>query len=161
MMTACELVLELIEAYHWTPEAVAEIIGLPPAFVRNLERVARKHLLPELVWGESAGVRRLAKLPVEEQRRYMTQPVLVILENGDELLCGVDNLTPALCRQVFDGARVRNAGEQRAWLETETRKRRVTMAVSDYQISGQTLVVNQPCKLSRGQLMRALAEMEK
>ena len=159
MLAACALVLELIDAHGWAVEDVAERAGIPPVFARNLERVGRKRLLPELVWGESPGRRRLARFPIEEQRRLMSEPLDVATVKGDVLQVGVDNLTPELCRQVFDGRRVRSLGEQRAWMEGEERGKKPS-GVADYEVVGRHLVINAPCKISRAQCARALAEME-
>jgi hypothetical protein len=36
----------------------------------------------------------------------------------------------------------------------------VPVAVADFEVVGRQLVVRQPCKLSRAQIARALADME-
>lgn len=159
MLSACALVIELIDTHGWTAEEVAEKANIPPVFARNLERVGRNRLLPELIWGETPGRRRLARLPLQEQSRLMSVPLEVATSKGDVLQVGVDNLTPELCRQVFDGSRVRSLGEQRAWLEVEGRKVK-PLGVADYEVVGRQLVVHSPCKMSRAQCARALAEME-
>ena len=159
MLAACALVVELIDMHDWVAEDVAEKLQIPPVFARNLERVGRKHLLPELIWGETPGRRRLARLPLSEQSRLMVEPLPVATVKGDVLQVGLDNLTPELCRQVFDGPRVRNLGEQRAWLEVESRKVK-PMGVADYEVVGRQLVIHSPCKMTRAQCARALAEME-
>jgi|APGre2960657404_1045060.scaffolds.fasta_scaffold42384_3 hypothetical protein len=159
MLAACALVVELIDARGWAVADVAEKAQIPPVFARNLERVGRKHLMPELVWGETPGRRRLARMPLAEQARLMGEPLPVATVKGDVLQVGLDSLTPELCRQVFDGPRVRSLGEQRAWLEVESRKVK-PVGVADYEVVGRQLVVHSPCKMTRAQIARALAEME-
>lgn len=117
-------------------------------------------MAPELIWGETVGRRALAKLPMQEQERWLAAPLEVATTTGDVLQVSVDNLTPELCRQVFDGARVRSIGEQRAWLETANRAKRITSAIADFEVRGKTLIVHHECKLTRAQVARALADME-
>tara|TARA_R110000868_G_scaffold243507_1_gene499482 strand:- start:54 stop:488 length:435 start_codon:yes stop_codon:yes gene_type:complete len=142
------------------PDTIAKQLGVSVPFVRNLERVGRKHMAPELVWGETQGRRYLARLPMQEQVRWLAQPLEIITTTGDELQVSVDNLTPELCRQVFAGPRVRTTGEQRAWLETAQRTKRITPAIADFEVSGRTLIVHHECRLTRAQVTRVLADME-
>ena len=83
MLAACALVVELIDMHDLVAEDVAEKLQIPPVFARNLERVGRKHLLPELIWGETPGRRRLARLPLSEQSRLMVEPLPVATVKGD------------------------------------------------------------------------------
>jgi hypothetical protein len=157
---AAALVLVLIDEHEWDAEMVAAQTNLPPLIVRNLERVGRKHLHAELVWGETPGRRHLARLPFPEQERWLNSPVPVATVGGDELRCEVDNLTPQLCRQVFDGRRVRTPAEQRAWLETRAKLLPPVQVNEPYRITGQILVVLEPCKLSCKQLLSLAAQMQ-
>lgn len=160
IVEACRLVLVLIDEHGWTPEEIATKCEIPPLFIRNLQRVGRQRLAPELVWGETMAKRRLARLPLPEQERLLRNPVLVITASGDELLCGVDNLTPELCRQVFSGNKLRTVPEQRVWLETEARRHKEEKkATGDYEVVGKVLVVHVGCKFTASQLARVLAEM--
>ena len=159
-MSACQMVVALVDDHQWKPDAIGKQLGVSAPFVRNLERVGRKHMAPELVWGETQGRRCLARLPMAEQVRWLAQPLEVITSAGEELLVSVDSLTPELCRQVFDGPRVRTTGEQRAWLETAQRTKRIAPAIADFEVSGRTLIVHHECRLTRAQVARVLADME-
>jgi len=99
---------------------------------------------------------------VQEQERFLSKPVPVATAKGDELKCEVDNLTPALCRQVFDGARVRDVAEQRAWMESQANlKSSAPVQVNEpYRVTGHTLVVLEPCKFSLKQLLALAAQMQ-
>lgn len=164
LMAACQMVVTLLDVHQWTPDSIAKQAKLTPVLVRNLERVGRKHMAPELIWGETVGRRALAKLPMQEQERWLAAPLEVATTTGDVLQVSVDNLTPELCRQVFDGARVRSIGEQRAWLETAQRQKKPTQALADYEVRNHKLRINRgdlpPLELTRAQLVRALSEME-
>lgn len=164
LMTACKLVLQLIDEHRLLPDEISKRLQIQVGFVRNLERVGRNHMAPELVWGHTSGRRALARLPFDEQTRWLAGPLPVITTTGDELQVSVDSLTPELCRQVFDGPRVRSTGEQRAWLETAQRAKRTVPAMTDYEVRNHKLRINRgdlpPLELTRAQLVRALAEME-
>lgn len=160
LMSACELIVALVDSHKWFPDKIANQLGVSLIFIRNLERVGRKRMAPELIWGETQGRRCLARLPIEEQTRWLAEPLELITSEGDELQVSVDSLTPELCRQVFDGGRVRTTGEQRAWLETAQRIKRIAPAIADFEVSGRTLIVHNECRLTRAQVARVLADME-
>lgn len=162
LAAACNLVVQVIDEFSWTPEDISELIRSDTMIVRNMERCGRQHLLPELVIGTTTGRRYLAKLSVAEQHKYLTEPLEVMTSSGDTLLISVDNLTPALCRQVFDGPRIRTLPEQRAWIETENRRQRARIAVAEYSVQGAYVLVpphDAMLKIHKDQIIRALAQM--
>lgn len=173
------LVLKGIECWHQAGARLCELIDndpdvfdkiccdvpqLTPNILRQLERIGRRQLVPELLLKAGAGWNRLRQMPFDVQKRFMEQPVSVLIEtaNGpDEIKVAIDDLTPRQAKQVFSDNGPRDLGSQRAWLRShqpqlpepkETRK--------PYSVHGRVLVVTTPCKLSLQEIGVILAEMK-
>jgi hypothetical protein len=147
---------------EWADKVCVQEPSLSLETVLAFDRIGRGKLHPRLLVSNKPGAVRLRNLPLPLQKRYLEEPVpLLVKSDGKVETLGVSlwNLTPSQCRQVFDKDGVRSEGAQRAWLESHAREA-VPVAVADFEVVGRQLVVRQPCKLSRAQIARALADME-
>jgi hypothetical protein len=147
----------------WVDEVCRRCPEITPETVLAFDRVGRRKLHPRLLASNKPGAVRMRSLPFELQEKYLKEPVPVIVKQGKEvetLAVSVWNLTSEQCRQVFDGDTIRSEGAQRAWLESK-RKPAIPFEVTEpYRISGHTLVVLEPCKLSCKQLLSLAAQMQ-
>jgi len=91
-----------------------------------LEKIAYGQVLPEIVQryhGSSLIMRKLAGLPLDEQRRVASDEPLQVLtfdESGrpTHRLVAPSKMTPAEAHQVFAADHIRDLGEQRSYLES-------------------------------------------
>lgn len=114
-----------------------EFIGAFPAsdqaLWRRVQKVGRGEMAPALATKQGVAARFLAKLPVEEQARYIRELIPVAITDGrgrqDTILMDVDDMSTAIRRQVFrahgTAAEVRDIPAQRAYLAEQDRKSRV------------------------------------
>lgn len=134
--------------------------------VNRFVLIGQRKLHPQLCLSETPGVKRLRRLPYPVQEKHVVTPVdLVIKDDGKVKVLNVDvrNLTPHQASQVFSADGIRTEAEQRAWLEDKAAKRAVPTVSSDtpWRITrDRELVVSEPCRLSRRDVARILAEME-
>lgn len=102
--------------------------------IRLLIRVGKGRLYAPLVLDTSPGAVQLRKCDPEVQKQYTEEPVnlLIVKDDGsvDNLKVPVTALNPDQARQVFNGGDIRNAGEQRAYLETQRNKAQERRAVA-------------------------------
>jgi hypothetical protein len=134
----------------------------------RFEQLGRKQLIPRLLVADYPAARHLVRLPYSEQKRAVEKSIDLLLFDGKDtsvLKVSVENLTPAQCRQVFDGDEVRSTGAQRAWLEDKRATQEIRDVLSSpgalYQVRGKRVVFKRPCELSAGQLAQIIAEIEK
>lgn len=166
LLKAAAIVVEILDVEAMEVEEIADKTGVPITFVRGLEKVGRNKLRPELFFADKPGQRALARLPYEEQGKYLNQPVklLVIGSNGkpEELLTNVDVLTPEQVSQVFATNRIRDLSEQRAWVEGNKLKKLAEPIGADepWRKVGKTIVFMKPCKMTAKQLINLLSELE-
>lgn len=121
-----------------SPDGQEEFIRAFPAssrqFWKRIQLVARGELYPSLATKTGRAAQYLAKLPIEDQRRYETEliPVAITDERGrqDVLNMDVEDMSGHLLAQVFAGSgdrrRIRDIAEQRAWVADQVRKRQAT-----------------------------------
>lgn len=129
-----------------------------PSLWRRLEAVGRNEMDSRLLVMSSAGANALRRCPFSVQKVALANGVEVLTANGDVLKVSIDNLTIEQVRQVFAGDHTRDAAAQRAWLETSARKAPKPPATA-YRISAGKVTINQPCTMTRVELLRILAEM--
>ena len=137
------------------PDLSAEVIY-------RFEQIGRQQLYPSLLLNDSPGIRRLRHLPYELQKKYSTDPVTVLVSDGETLEMDVRNLTPAQAGQVFSGDRLRSVAEQRSWLEDKKSSEAAVPANGNppYRIVGKTVVVMQACKFKASDLARLIVELD-
>jgi hypothetical protein len=166
---AGEIVVRLVDDCGISIEQIAEQSKyLTEDIVAKFEQLGRKQLVPDLLVLDYPAVRYMAKLPYSEQRRVMggAVDVLMVTDRGtDTLRVAPENLTPAQCRQVFDGNAVRSVGAQRAYLQSRQQEERIKLAAVEqtkmpWQIKGKRVVFTKPCEMSSKELAQILAQIE-
>lgn len=162
---AGELAVKMIdEDSSFIEEVCKSNAMLTEEVVLSFVRLGRKTLHPRLVIADGAGVRKLRKLPYALQERYISNPVELLVNNGeqwDSLNVDVLNLTSEQASQVFTNDGVRSAGAQRAYLEDKARNVTPPIRVNEtYRIVRDEFVVMTPAKFTKKQLARILADME-
>lgn len=170
-----DLIVKGMEAWHEAGRHIARLVDedpdaiqrlseaapmLTPGILRSLERIGRQELLPELLLKHGAGYSRLRELPLSYQRKYIKEPIPVLIQtaNGpDTLNVPVENLTPRQVRQVFTSDGIRDLSAQRAWLADNS----PTVPAADaetlpFEVHGKTVVFTRPCKLSKADVAALL-----
>ncbi len=166
---AGEIVVQLLDEQELTISEIAQTSEfLTEDIVTRFEQLGRKQLVPSLLVADYPAAKHLVRLPYSEQKRVVETSVDLLVCNGKEtsvLKVSAENLTPAQCRQVFDGDQVRSTGAQRAWLEDKRSSQEIRDVLSSpgalYQVRGKRVVFRRPCELSAGQLAQIIAEIEK
>ena len=166
---AGEIIVQLLDEHDMTISEIAETSEfLTEDILTRFEQLGRKQLIPRLLVADYPAARHLVRLPYSEQKRAVETSIDLLLFDGKEtsvLKVSVENLTPAQCRQVFDGDQVRSTGAQRAWLEDKRSSQEIRDALESpgalYQVRGKRVVFKRPCELSAGQLAQIIAEIEK
>lgn len=157
------------QAIESNPNFIDEVCDkcqdITPAFIRKMQLIGLKKLHPRLAISEAPGVRRLARLPFHIQSQYATNPVPLLIRTpgGWEILqADVRTLTPDQAKQVFSDENVRDEAEQRLWLEDQAAQRVAPKTNGDcpYRIVGRTVVVLQPTKFDRSDLIAILGRLE-
>lgn len=119
---AAEIAREAIAKDPEWPEKVAAKAPLFGALhIRRFADIGLKYIA-ELSFPSSPGANALRKLPVAIQEKLFGKSVAVLIQNGETLLIDISNLTKEQARQVFASDHVRDAAEQRAWIESEKLK---------------------------------------
>lgn len=152
-----------------SPEGQEEFIRAFPAssrqFWRRIQLVARGELYPSLATKTGRAAQYLAKLPIDEQRRYETEliPVAIVDDRGrqDTLNMDVEDMSGALLDQVFAGSgnrrRIRDVAEQRAWMAEQARKRQAR----EEREAGAVRIERSRWIVERGKVYPTPAGMEK
>jgi hypothetical protein len=166
---AGELVVQLLDEHQMTISEIAETSEfLTEDIVTRFEQLGRKQLIPRLLVADYPAARHLVRLPYSEQKRAVEASVELLVLEGKEhslLKVAVENLTPAQCRQVFDGDQIRSIGAQRAWLEDKRSAQEIREVLDTptpiYQVRGKRVVIKRPCELTAGQLAQIISEIER
>jgi hypothetical protein len=166
---AGDLVVKMVDQQGKTISEIAEACDfLTEDIVTRFEQLGRKQLVPNLMVAEYPAARHLVRLPYSEQKRAIEASVELLVLEGKEhslLKVAVENLTPAQCRQVFDGDQIRSIGAQRAWLEDKRSAQEIREALDTptpiYQVRGKRVVIKRPCELTAGQLAQIISEIER
>jgi hypothetical protein len=166
---AGEIVVRLLDDHDMTIADIAETSELlTEDIVTRFEQLGRKQLIPCLLVADYPAARHLVRLPYSEQKRAVEASVELLVLEGKEhslLKVAVENLTPAQCRQVFDGDQIRSIGAQRAWLEDKRSAQEIREVLDTptpiYQVRGKRVVIKRPCELTAGQLAQIISEIER
>lgn len=119
---AAEIARAAIEKDPEWPEKVAERAPLFGAsHVRRFADIGLKYIA-ELSFASSPGASALRRLPVSIQEKVFGKSISLLIQNGEMLLVDINALTKEQAKQVFASDHVRDAAEQRAWIESEKTK---------------------------------------
>lgn len=164
---AGKIVVDLLDAQTATIDEICGAIpGLSRDIVCRFEAIGRKQVYPPLLVSGSVGARHLCGMSYSEQEKYHTAPVELIVSSDDGydvLKVRVDDLTSPQCRQVFAQKIVRDAGAQRAYLESQ--KREAVLHGKDieeipYSVVGGKIKFKQDCVLTKRELKQILQMMK-
>lgn len=126
-------------------------------------KIATGELDSRLLFDATPGGKALTYCDTVTQKEYIENPIPVSCGNGDTILIQLDKMTSEQARQVFNRGAVRDIPEQRAWIETQKTRRQISKPkvdkVNDVYVKGHSLYVGS-LKLSRGELLRYLSQME-
>lgn len=135
---------------------------LSPTILATFERIGRGELHPMLLLSESPGFKAARELPYSEQERIVNEKKveLLIVQDGkaDVLRADVKSLTAEQARQVFARDHVRDAAEQRLWIED---RRKPTLVTTSWIIEGDVVRFRKGVALSAAQLAAILEQMVK
>lgn len=141
--------------------------GIPPGAWAGLEAVGRGILDRRLLWGGGRAVSYLRRLPISAQRAALDGGVEMLTAKGEALRVMPEKMTTAQCCQVFAQDHIRDAGEQRAWIEAQAVEHAQPVAMAaladalPWEVAGGKLIVRTPMTLTRRDIQRVLREMEK
>lgn len=151
-----------------TLEELAPEIGVGKDILSKFVAIGRGQIHPELMTHTSPAARRLVSCDVSEQRRYLTEPLpLLVLRDQDQtetMQVQLDALTPEQARQVIDRDHVRDLAEQRAWLEDQLEKRRSKRRAAvedagDFVIKGHKVVFKKGVSMTKDDLIKIAARL--
>ncbi|BET67192.1 hypothetical protein ASA1KI_21100 [Opitutales bacterium ASA1] len=149
----------------------------------TLERIGRKQLYFRLCpQADRPGIRKLMRCAFSDQVRYYSQPLPLLVSNGDSLLMPVAALQSEQAQQVFGNGRVRSTGgervrrgangaqqvfgngrvrslgEQRAWLEARKPTIKELGRRRPYTISKGRVCFHELLELTTEELLRIATE---
>ena len=163
---AGEIVAELLAA---DPDAIDDICTAIPGLQRDVvyrfEAIGRKEIHPRLLLSDAPGIKKLASMPYSVQEAYIDNPISVTVAcngNADVLLVKAESLTSDQCRQVFAKNHVRDAGEQRAWIESERQKKSIASEspeVLPYSVVGGKVTFRRNCTITKREMKQILSIM--
>ena len=135
---------------------------LSPNILATFERIGRGDLHPMLMLSESPGYKAARELPMSDQEKIVSEKKvdLLIFNDGkaDVLKADVRSLTAEQTRQVFARDHLRDASEQRLWIED---KRKPSLVTTSWIIEGDTVRFRKGVTLSSTQLAGILEQMVK
>lgn len=165
---AANIYVAAIDADSSMKDAFAESCpGIPPGAWAGLEAVGRGILDRRLLWGGGRAASYLRRLPVSEQKAALDAGVQMVTAKGDTLRVMPEKMTSAQCHQVFAADHIRDAGEQRAWIESQAVEHSQPVAMATladalpWEVAGGKLIVRTPMTLTRRDIQRVLREMER
>lgn len=148
-------------------DQLAEQVGFSQDILTKLVAVGRGHIHPDLLLHTSPAAQMLLGCDVSEQRRYIEQPLELMVLHDDQpqtLQVKLDALTPDQARQVIDRDHVRDLAEQRAWLESQLAKQQAKRqaAVEDegnFVIKGHKVLFKQGASMTKDELIKIAARL--
>ena len=155
----------LVQLIDQNPGVIEKILERRPnirrSTIRAFERIGRGTLLAEVEYSKHPGIKLLGRLGIAEQRKFLKEPVDVLIRKGSELItlkAKVENLLPKQRRQVFAGDHIRSVGEQRLYLESKDAEPKSIDLDRPYRVRRGEVVITAPCRLTVQQLLVLLTE---
>lgn len=117
--------------------------------VHTVESVKRigVSVVPRLAYAGTIGAKRLTKMPLSVQEKYVSEPIPVITHGSDgwsEILVAVNYLTKEQCDYVFAADHVRTVAEQRAYIESAAASEgpKPKTAKPPYELRGKYIIIH-------------------
>lgn len=151
---------EIDKDASWPEKVNKENPLIPESAILDFAKLGRKVLIPQLLLAERPGHRALRKMPYELQKKYISEPVELLLAGGEPLLVDTANLTSDQAAQVLSPEGPRSLAAQRTLMESRIVNAGVPVgkADPDYEFKGKTVRVYRPCIIDLGELLRAGAQ---
>ncbi len=159
----------LFRMHHQDPEIVVKLrerSGHPEWFINGLLRVGEGSMHPTLLLGTAPAYGALKRLPYAVQERVLKEgsvELVIDAASGDHIRVPLVDLKGPQILQAISPTGPRSLDDQRAMLKREQATARRGAIKSEgfpYLVKKDKLVVNEPCELSRRQLLKLLEEME-
>lgn len=132
---------------------------VPASAWSGFEAVGRGWLDYRLLLNGGTANKIMRKLPRSQQTSALDNGVELLLDDGDNLIVKVENLTPKQAKQVFAKDHIRSLGEQRAYIESQHAPTPKEYRPS-YTIKRGVLHINAATTLTRKEVTRILMEMD-
>ncbi len=163
---ACKIYVSIIEESKEKAdqlrEACADIVKDNSVWAR-IEMVGRGMAYEKLLYSPRALYAKIARLPVSQQRQAIDNGVELLVGGDDSLFVKASDMTSKQQSQAFAYDHIRSIPEQKAWIS-----RNAILPPSDpqptdqpWEIKRSMLVVRKPTAISRKELIRILAEIER
>ena len=136
---------------------------IPSAAWTNFEAVGRKWMHPRLMMGGMADRKKHAivkRLPYSVQERIFNgERFKMLTAKGDTLNVDLMEATAEQVEQICGGGAIKSLGEQRAWLEDQSKTITVEPEPMPYVVSNGKVSFRKGVVLTRNEVKRLLQEM--
>lgn len=136
---------------------------IPSAAWKNFEAVGRKLMHPRLLMGGMADRKKYAivkRLPYSVQERiFRGERFKLLTAKGDTLNVDLMEATAEQVEQICGGGAVKSLGEQRAWLEHQSKTIDVETEPMPYVVFNGKVSFRKGVVLTRNEVKRLLQEM--
>lgn len=173
-----ELIRQGIKSWEKAARIIREKMAVDPSWldkfheknrcwsVEGIKRFSELGLvrIAELEIAQGHGAIALRRLSLEEQRKWISQPLPLLIKSAggwEELLVELFNLTADQAAQIFARDHVRSIPEQRAWIE-DVQIKALADPIPDlpYRIIKKEIIFLTPPRLKKRDLQRLLKELE-
>jgi len=160
IFNTCQKYVKLIDEHPEAKNYFIQNCSLRTADLLQMERVGRGKLHPELADKSGVGYQKLRSCVYSDQAKYISEPVEVLLCNGDVLKVSVADLTKEQANQVFNYDKIRDIAAQKAFLESVKSSTAVDIVrkQSPYTVTKQGLRVGS-LLITKNELLNILSEM--
>jgi hypothetical protein len=164
---ACELYVQAIDEDWRNKEFIQKELEhvIPKTAWVGMEQAGRGQIDCRLTFSRG-GVHsnKIKKLQLSDQKRIMDGGLVdMVASDGSSIQVDARRVTKEQAEQVFDGATIRSADEQVAYLdsvEAEWKKVEKAVALTEvYKIEGGKLIIPCGCVLTKKEVMRIAMEM--
>jgi hypothetical protein len=136
---------------------------IPSSAWANFEAVGRKWMHPRLLMGGMADRKKHAvvkRLPYSVQERIFSgERFKLLTAKGDTLNVDLMEATAEQVEQICGGGAVKSLGEQRAWIEEQSKTITVDPEPMPYVVSNGKVSFRKGVVLTRNEVKRLLQEM--
>lgn len=158
--------LDEAEDFEAAKDELCLSLNVGEDIVMRFYAIGKKLTFAPLLIADGPGVVALLKCPYDVQERYATQPLDVLVRQGNDwatLKITARNLTGDQAKQVFKNGEIRSIAAQRAFIESRNTARynpNVTQE-TPYVIRNHKLVIRNGPTFTATELLRILAAMER
>ena len=173
-LSVCELLANvLILRPEYRNQIVEKFAAYPNGYLTRMEKIGCGLAYVELLNAWENWAKMLSRCPLSEQTYYFHNPIEVLLPSGDIQLVMASIMDKKMLDQVFAYDHVRDLKEQAVLLRkvkeeiahaiaSPKKILPATTTIENYEISknGLSMVVTEPTKFTRKELLSVLRKME-